>query len=50
MAAYLLFARGGQVRRRVKSNFNKIDDNDDEHIKSLADHALDAEGYTWDNV
>ncbi len=40
----------GQVRRRVKSNFNKIDDNDDEHIKSLADHALDAEGYTWDNV
>jgi alkylation response protein AidB-like acyl-CoA dehydrogenase len=40
----------GQVRRRVKGNFNKIDDNDDENIKSLADHALDAEGYTWDNV
>jgi hypothetical protein len=29
---------------------NKIDDNDDELIKSLADHALDAEGYLWDNV
>ncbi len=40
----------GQVRRRVKGNFTKIDDNDDENIKSLADHALDAEGYTWDNV
>lgn len=40
----------GQVTRRVKSNFNQIDDNDDESVKSLADHALDAEGYAWDNV
>ena len=40
----------GQVRRRVRSNFAKIDENDDELIKSLADHALDAEGYIWDNV
>jgi alkylation response protein AidB-like acyl-CoA dehydrogenase len=40
----------GQVRRRVRSNLSKIDENDDEHIKSLADHALDAEGYIWDNV
>ena len=40
----------GQVRRRVRSHFAKIDDNDDELIKSLANHALDAEGYTWDNL
>ncbi len=40
----------GQVRRRVRSNLAKIDENDDELIKSLADHALDAEGYIWDNV
>ncbi len=30
----------------MKSNFATIDDNDDELVKSLADHALDAEGYT----
>jgi len=40
----------GQVRRRTKSNFNKIDDNDDESIKSLADFALEQEKYTWDIV
>ncbi len=40
----------GQVSRRVRSNLNKIDNNDDELIKSLADHALDAEAYSWDNV
>lgn len=40
----------GQVRRRIKSNFGKIDDNDDELIKSLADHALENEKYIWDNI
>jgi acyl-CoA dehydrogenase family protein 9 len=40
----------GQVRRRTKSNFGKIDDNDDELIKSLADFALEKEAYIWDNV
>ena len=40
----------GQVRRRTKGNFNKIDDNDDELIKSLADHALENERYVWDNI
>lgn len=40
----------GQVRRRVKSNFNKIDANDDELIKSLADFAYEHEGYVWDNL
>ena len=40
----------GQVKRRVRKNLSQIDDNDDEFVKSLADHALDAEGYIWDNV
>jgi len=40
----------GQVRRRVKSNFGKIDDNDDELIKRLADDAFDKEGFGWDNL
>ena len=40
----------GQVRRRTKSNFNKIDDNDDELIKSLATHAMEQEKYSWDNL
>ena len=40
----------GQVRRRVRSNFSKIDNNDDELIKSLADHALENERYIWDNI
>jgi hypothetical protein len=46
----ILSVLSGQVRRRVNSNFSKIDDNDDELIKSLADHALDAERYSWDNL
>ncbi len=40
----------GQCRRRIKGNFNKIDENDDELIKSLADHALEKEGFSWDNL
>ena len=40
----------GQVRRRVKGNFGKIDDNDDEAIKSLAEHAYEVEKYKWDLV
>lgn len=46
----ILDVLSGQVRRRVKSNFGKIDDNDDELIKSLADQALEAEGYGWDTI
>ncbi len=46
----ILTVFAGQVRRRTKSNFGKIDDNDDELIKSLADHALAQEKYSWDNV
>ena len=46
----ILKAFAGQVRRRVRSNFNKIDDNDDELIKSLADDALEHDGYRWDTM
>jgi alkylation response protein AidB-like acyl-CoA dehydrogenase len=40
----------GQVQRRMNSNFNKIDNNDDELIKSLADHALELEKFGWDTI
>lgn len=40
----------GQVRRRTKGNFGKIDNNDDELIKSLADYSLEKEGYSWDSI
>ncbi|MFZ5472154.1 MAG: acyl-CoA dehydrogenase family protein [Myxococcota bacterium] len=43
-----VFAR--QVKGRVKRNFGKIDDNDDELVRSLADHAFENEGYAWDNL
>jgi len=43
----ILDVLSGQVRRRTKSNFGKIDDNDDELIKSLADHACEHEGFYW---
>jgi acyl-CoA dehydrogenase family member 9 len=46
----ILTVLAGQVNRRVRSNNSKIDDNDDELIKSLANHVLDLDGYTWDNV
>ena len=46
----ILDAFGWQVKRRVADNFSKIDDNDDEAIKSLADHALEMEGFGWDNL
>ena len=38
------------MSRRVKSNFSKIDDNDDELIKRLADHAFEEEGFGWDSL
>lgn len=39
-----------QVKRRFHENFSQMRENDDELIKSLANHALDLDGYTWDNV
>ncbi len=37
-----------QVHRRVRSNFHQIDDNVDELMKSLADDAVEREGFGWD--
>jgi hypothetical protein len=39
-----------QVLARVKSHFERIDDNDDELIKSLADFTFEHEKFMWDNL
>lgn len=46
----ILHVFSGQVKRRTKSNFGKIDNNDDEIIKSLADHAFENERFVWDII
>jgi alkylation response protein AidB-like acyl-CoA dehydrogenase len=43
-----VFAR--QAERRIKTNVDEIDDNVDESIKSLADHAFEAEKFPWDTL
>jgi alkylation response protein AidB-like acyl-CoA dehydrogenase len=43
-------AFAGQVRRRVKSTVGEIDDNQDEHVKALADHAFEVERFSWDTL
>ncbi len=40
----------GQARRRIATNFGRIDDNDDEAIKALADRVVERQGYSWDNL
>jgi acyl-CoA dehydrogenase family protein 9 len=40
----------GRARRRMRSNLNRIDDNDDELVKLVADHAFAKEGYSWDTI
>ncbi|HQR30780.1 MAG TPA: acyl-CoA dehydrogenase family protein [Anaeromyxobacteraceae bacterium] len=40
----------GRARRRMRSNLNRIDDNDDELVKQVADHAFAKEGYSWDTI
>ena len=40
----------GMAKRRIASNFDRIDDNDDELIKSLADYAFEEEKFSWDNI
>ena len=42
------FAREAKVR--IKHNFRRIDSNDDEIMKALADQAFEAEGYRWDTI
>ena len=44
----ILDAFASQVSKRVDANLKKIDDNDDEEIKQLADFAVEKEGYPWD--
>ena len=39
-----------QAHERVDANLARIDDNVDEAVKSLADHAVEVEGYSWDNI
>ena len=39
-----------QVQRRVRSNYSKIDDTDDELIKCVADHAFAEERFSWDDL
>ena len=40
----------GQARRRISSTISEIDDNEDESIKALADHAFDLEKFGWDTL
>src|SRR5450432_2178912 len=42
------FAR--QADRRIKTNMDEIDNNVDESIKALADHAFEAEKFSWDTL
>ncbi|HWB77397.1 MAG TPA: acyl-CoA dehydrogenase family protein [Nannocystaceae bacterium] len=46
----ILAVFAGQARRRIRNNFERIDDNDDELVKALADHAVQEERFGWDNL
>ena len=46
----ILTAFTRQAKTRIKLNFRRIDINDDEIIKSLANDALEAERYRWDTI
>jgi acyl-CoA dehydrogenase family member 9 len=39
-----------QAQRRIKANFDAIDDNKDELVKAIADHAFQAERFAWDTI
>ncbi len=38
----------GRARRRIRYNVRRIDDNDDELVKSIADDAVEREAFGWD--
>ncbi|MCA9531147.1 MAG: acyl-CoA dehydrogenase family protein [Myxococcales bacterium] len=40
----------GQARGRIRRNFRKIDNNDDELIKALADGAFEDGKFAWDTI
>jgi alkylation response protein AidB-like acyl-CoA dehydrogenase len=46
----ILSAFAGQARRRVHTTMAEIDDNEDESIKALADHAFEREKFDWDTL
>lgn len=46
----ILEAFAKQAANRIRNTYARIDDNDDEHIKSLSDFAVQVEGYAWDNI
>jgi acyl-CoA dehydrogenase family member 9 len=39
-----------QVRRRVRQNLDRVDKNEDEVVKALADDVFEAERYRWDVI
>ncbi len=39
-----------QAKFRIKHNFRRIDTNDDDIMKGLADAAFEAEGFSWDTI
>lgn len=39
-----------QTRRRFRDNFRQMDDNHDENLTSIANHAVEDDGYSWDNL
>jgi acyl-CoA dehydrogenase family protein 9 len=44
----ILRSYAGQAKTRIHRNFARIDDNEDELIKTLGDYAVEREGYPWD--
>jgi acyl-CoA dehydrogenase family protein 9 len=40
----------GQAKIRIKQNFSRIDENDDEPLKALADDAFNVERFRWDTI
>jgi alkylation response protein AidB-like acyl-CoA dehydrogenase len=46
----ILKALSGQVGRRVRANTAEIDENEDEVVKALADHAFETEKFSWDTI
>jgi hypothetical protein len=43
-----MFTREAKVR--IKHNFRRIDNNDDEMMKALAEDAFQVEGFRWDTI
>jgi acyl-CoA dehydrogenase family protein 9 len=46
----ILTTFAGQARRRIATTIVEIDDNEDESIKALADHAFELEKFGWDTL